>query len=679
MSLSRSNSEAVPRPATNPWWPDAFDEVYSASVKEAQQRNMFRSDVPDTKNQQSQPQHVSEISADWNHNIMQNGHSPQIDNFDARHVYHDHARVETQYSQKHATTSYMDGVHPPNHHLPEAFPNDDYQDEQSTHSGFSFKRTLSRSATNASRNELRSHRSAHELGRQKLHRTMTAVSSVTTASSAANSSSTNASSNTQATSSSVMSGYSAGGFSATSAGSLARRKWVRSGSVKSDSRPASAMDVIHPGTSISNYSAHSRNGLAQEVGPHIGCTPIESVLASSNSSNPLKKKKSGFLRKMLDTARTSTATARSAVSTTGSLQSGRSIRRGIPNGVTSISGGTPRSTAAAAEMGLGVRDDWVQMRRDVNRSNSLSRNEKIERVERCQMIGLPVLNPVELLNQADGDEDEYGQPVNEYTDFAACNHALVDKNARFVNTLPALVTSVSLAQGYLCRPYRGNLQRVRAIFTWVAERVAWEEDYDGDIDTRRVIQIRRGCSEEIASLVAEMCAAVGIQAEIVRGYLKPPGDPLRQNLNDIAARPNHWWNTVLVDGEWRVMDCALASPSHPQRSAYSSAGNQAADGWYFLARPSEICYTHVPLLPEQQHIIPPMPHEVLMALPVASPAAFKYKLRMWDFDTSTLQLERLEMAHIHLVVPDDVECVAEVEARSFARDHDGDYFESGER
>lgn len=36
------------------------------------------------------------------------------------------------------------------------------------------------------------------------------------------------------------------------------------------------------------------------------------------------------------------------------------------------------------------------------------------------------------------------------------------------------------------------------------------------------------------------------------------------------------------------------------------------------------------------------------------------------------------MAHVQVVVPEDVECVAEVEARAFAHDCDGDLFESGD-
>jgi transglutaminase/protease-like cytokinesis protein 3 len=172
-----------------------------------------------------------------------------------------------------------------------------------------------------------------------------------------------------------------------------------------------------------------------------------------------------------------------------------------------------------------------------------------------------------------------------------------------------------------------------------------------------------------------MCAAVGIHAEVVRGFLKSPGEQI--DLDNVA-RPNHWWNAVIVDGEWRIMDTALANPTHAKRKLYSTAGSTASEGWYFLARPMEICYTHVPLLPEQQHIVPTVAVEILMALPPATPTYFRNRLGMADYCTSSLHLENLEMAQIQLTVPEDVECIAETEVRAYARDTDGDFFENGD-
>ena len=528
-----------------------------------------------------------------------------------------------------------------------------------------------------SQKTLNHRKSAFELGRERMARTFTTKSNSTNASSTAHSSTTHNSNGTSSTGRSLMSGYSAGGFSATSAGSLAKRQFQRAGSFKRPKSSMSSYPSAEAASGVSYHSSHDTDAQASVEGSQELARASEQGGLLGGLAAPVTKKR-GFLKKFMDQVQTSTASARTNMNERTDQRPRRKSL--IGNGITSISGGV-QSKTNSRDMGPGAGSgDWVQMRRDVNRSNSLSRNERGERVERCQMMDVPVMSPVDVLNEtAEGDESIDGYPVSDPTDFQACKLALVDKSARFVTNLPAVINPISLAHGYLCRPYKSDVQRLRAIFTWVSERVSWEEDFEGDIDARRVIQTRRGCSEEIAVLVREMCMAVGYQTEVVRGYLKSPGEVfLTRDLNEAAARPNHWWNAVIADGEWRIMDCSLANPTNPKRGLYSAVGSQAAESWWFLARPLEVCYTHVPLLPEQQHIIPPMPHDVLMALPVACPPFFKYNMGMWDFDTSLLHLEGLEMAHVQLAVPDDVECVAEVECRAFAKDSDGDYFENGD-
>ncbi len=548
----------------------------------------------------------------------------------------------------------------------------------------SFTRGTAVSGSTGSDRKLRNRKSAYELGREVLGRTFTTKSSATNSSSGVQSTTTNSSTNTNITSRSIMSGHSIGGFSATSAGSLARRK-----DVASYNRPTSVMDTRpsgfwgidkraiengRPETPLTGITYNSSSDSRQGGPPRAewSGSVAESAAIFGGLATP-KAKKTGFFKKMIESAKTGAASARSSIAVSQGGQSPSPTKGLLPNGMTGIAGGK-----AARDMDLGGDGvvDWVQVRRDVNRSNSLSRNERVERAERCQMMDYPVISPVdELLDAVQGDEGSDGLPVEHPTDFQSANLALVDKSARFVNSFPPMTNPTSLAQGYVCRPYRSEVQRLRAIFTWVAEKVVWEDDFEGEVDSRRVIQTKRGCAEEVAVLVMEMCGAMGLHAEVVRGYLKAPGEVLEL---DSTARPNHWWNAVVVDGEWRIMDCSLASPTNPRRSQYSSVGAQAAESWWFLARPMEICYTHIPLYPEQQHMCPPIAHEVLMALPCACPAYFKIGLQMVDYDTSLLRIEKLELVQIQFTVPPVVECVAEVEARAFDRDSDGDYFENGD-
>ncbi|KAI1308797.1 hypothetical protein F5Y03DRAFT_383232 [Xylaria venustula] len=527
------------------------------------------------------------------------------------------------------------------------------------------------------RSRLRKQKSSYEVG--LIGRTATTKTNSTNASSGNQSSTTTTSTNTQSTSRSLMSGISAGGISSTSAGSLARKNRARSvldfrdGDEDWDpNRPTT------PFTGVSYHPSHSTSAMrpkSQAGFNEVGIAAVGGLVQPAET----KPKRANFIKRILDATKTGVASGRSSIVTgTASLHSSPTKRSG-PDGITAIAGGlstTNLGRDTARDMGLDSGVDWVQIRRDVNRSNTLSKNERNERRDRCQMMDYPAIDPVdELYESIEGDEGADGHPVREPINYQGLNLSQVDKNSRFVSNLPPMTTSVTLATTYVCRPYRSDVQRLRAIFVWAAEQVNWEEDFEGEVDTRRVIQSRRACAEEYAVLVHEMCAAIGIHSEIVRGYLKTPGEVPETS---IMPRPNHWWNAVLVDDEWRMMDCCLASPSNPRRGLYSNAGSGTAEFWWFLTRPTELCWTHIPEHHAQQHICPPVAHETLLNLPGACPPYFKNGIAMVDFNTSLTRIEDLEMLHIKFNVPEDVEVAGEVEVRAYTRDSDGDFFESGD-
>lgn len=531
----------------------------------------------------------------------------------------------------------------------------------------------------ASERKLRARKSAYEIGRG-VARTSTIKTNATNSSSGNQS---NTSSSTQSSARTLWSGTSAGAFSTTSAGSLARNS----------NRAQSAMGMRDvdgdrpetPFTGVTYHSSHASSAVPaarpqSQIVLHDDSTPGLGGLVTPGLGGLVQPKppKRNIFRKILDTAKTGVASSRGGLVAGTEVTSRSPFARSMPPGSAQLAGMNNAGNGRdfAADMGLSGTVDWVQVRRDVNRSNSISKNEMVERRERCQMMDHPALNPVDELYEAvEGDEGADGEPVEQPTNFHAINLSQVDKNSRFVDNMSSTTTAASLATTYVCRPYRSDVQRLRAIFTWAAEKVNWEEDFEGEIDTRRVISSKKGCAEEYAVLVMEMCAAVGIHCEIVRGYLKTPGAVPEIN---IMPRANHWWNAVVVDNEWRMIDCCLASPSNPRRHLYSSWSNTAADPWWFLARPLEICWTHIPDHHSQQHIVPPVAHETLLNLPCTSSPFFRNDFEMVDYNTAATRIEDLEMVHIKFNVPADIEVAAEVEVRGYTRDADGDVFESGE-
>ncbi|OAX85403.1 hypothetical protein ACJ72_00214 [Emergomyces africanus] len=663
MGLNHDGPSQEPRRSPSPfhpWSPETFDHLHDRGVPDPLHRPMTSLGLGSDASQQLESKQPS-FAAPYIDG------PPQLSNYVQR--------MESRLRQLHAQSrKSSDELHmpPSNNDLPPIPPP----------KGASHSRPQSSSNPNNQGPRLRTRRSAYELGRDVLGRTFTTKSSATTSSSGAQSTATDSTSGTGRTNHSIMSGQSASGFSATSAASYARHSNrpntatdnVRpSGLIGSDKSSNSGKRPQTPLTGISYQQSHdsSRQGTTSAVGWNEYSKEAPSMYGGLTTP---KSKKTGFLKKILESAKTGAATARSNIATSpGGAVSPTKGRMAV--GISSYA--SPHSVKnAARDLGLGATMDWVQVRRDVNRATTPSHHELIERAERCQMLDCPVIYAVEeLYESAEGDEGIDGLPIAEPTNWGAVNLQLVDKSVRFINSVPPLINPASLSQGYICRPHRSDGQRLRAIFTWVGERIAWDDDIDGDIDLKRVLYMKRGCPREVAYLVQEMCSAVGLHAEVVHGYLKTPGEQLDL---DSLAHPNHWWNAVLIDGEWRIMDCSLASPTHPRRSLYSSFNPQTAENWYFLARPMEICYTHVPINPAQQHICPPVSPDVLLALPCACPSFFKNGLRFPGYDTSLIRINGLETVQIRVHVPPDVECVAEVEALAFDRDSDGDFFESGD-
>ncbi|KAL8987869.1 MAG: hypothetical protein Q9177_002976 [Variospora cf. flavescens] len=662
------DTQTMNRGPVDPWSPEAFEEL---RMRPHESVNRPRSSLGITSTQPGAYLYDRYNSRPMTPEDAYHQDPPQPDNYVERMQIRLRAMQSNESRQQDELFLPEDSMHPP----PVPAKNSPFQPRTNSAQGV----RPSIVGSFSSNRKLRNRKSAYELGRDMLGRTFTNKSNTTNSSSGVQSNATSTTTSSSKTSQSLMSGYSAGGFSATSAGSLARRK--RWGSINRG-RP---MSVVADRQEVPPTLSSALPLRARTAGDVQASRPASSAQGAWSSSTAEsdgvfgglvapKPKKSGFFKKLVESAKTSAASARSSIAA-GQAEPLRSpVKSLLPNGVTAIAGGS-----AARDMGLGAEKgeiDWVQVRRDVNRSNSLSRNERVERVERCQMMDYPVIAPIEALHESvEGEEGQDGLPVEQPIDFSSVNYQLVDKSARFVNSLPPMTNPASLAQGYVCRPYRSDVQRLRAIFTWVGEKIAWEEDFEGEVDPRRVIQMRRGCAKEVAVLVMEMCSSMGLYAEVVRGYLKTPGEAIDL---DAVPQSNHWWNAVIVDDCWRILDCSLAAPTYPKRGLYSSAGPQVAESGWFLTRPLEACYTHVPQLLGQQHLCPPVAADILLALPCACPHYFRNDLHMVDYDTSLYRIDNLELVQIQVDVPPDIECFAESEARSYARDTDGDWFESGD-
>lgn len=342
----------------------------------------------------------------------------------------------------------------------------------------------------------------------------------------------------------------------------------------------------------------------------------------------------------------------------------------------------------------GVHDTtkWIEIYRNVHRTKTLSKAERETRATRHQFDGSRVLEPLEALSRS-GNEVSGGGAIKgdgplgkilNTRDFSA-----VDSRIFNIGSWPHIIPG-ELARGYIGSRFSDPLDQLRAAFDFCASKLRWEsamgDNDDGDYEHERyrgefyggaseylgssismnalarVMQTRRASTLDISHTFKQMCDAFNIYCEVIPGYLKGIGE-IWQNPG--IPRPNHYWNAVLINDQWRMVDASLANPSFPTRHIYTRCDEHIPEYFYFLTRPKELIYTHVPYNLVQEHIVPLISHENAIALPLTGPSAFTFNIEPINFSTSLTRLEGLEVAEIVFAVPPEAEILAEVVAGNF--------------
>ncbi|KAG0049415.1 cytokinesis protein 3 [Gryganskiella cystojenkinii] len=131
--------------------------------------------------------------------------------------------------------------------------------------------------------------------------------------------------------------------------------------------------------------------------------------------------------------------------------------------------------------------------------------------------------------------------------------------------------------------------------------------------------------EGFANLFAEMALAAGIEdIGVVKGFIKGPMDVFSREI----PPANHAWNVVRIEGQYRFIDCCLASPFHP---AHYPNRPQHAASFYFLSSPIDFVQSHFPTFLTYQYISPSIPPQVFLKMPFVRPAFFELGMSLVDF------------------------------------------------
>ncbi|MEO6613462.1 MAG: transglutaminase domain-containing protein [Chitinophagaceae bacterium] len=152
--------------------------------------------------------------------------------------------------------------------------------------------------------------------------------------------------------------------------------------------------------------------------------------------------------------------------------------------------------------------------------------------------------------------------------------------------------------------------KVTAIFRWITENIAYrpnslravigpaslrnsrEEVIDdsplkplNERVAESVVDKREAVCDGYARLFTFLCEAAGIRSEIIIGYARTSTNKPGQRFG-----VNHYWNAVMIDGDWQLLDATWAS-------GYLSSRNEFIreyDDRYFLSSPENFIRDHYP-------------------------------------------------------------------------------------
>jgi transglutaminase superfamily protein len=204
-----------------------------------------------------------------------------------------------------------------------------------------------------------------------------------------------------------------------------------------------------------------------------------------------------------------------------------------------------------------------------------------------------------------------------YNCFSQQNYSLnkIDNDVLSIEPAPPADLAHSLTGSYST-----DLQKVRAIFSWVAEHIVYRTkktiiknpilsktnrlkpidsvvvNSANDYVAESVIRNQAAVCEGYARLFKTLCDYAGIESVLITGYA-------RGDINHFNTRfsSNHYWNAVFVDSAWHLLDVTWASGYF---TYYSDEFVKFFDDQYFFTPPELFIKDHFPddlqwtLLPE---------------------------------------------------------------------------------
>lgn len=201
-----------------------------------------------------------------------------------------------------------------------------------------------------------------------------------------------------------------------------------------------------------------------------------------------------------------------------------------------------------------------------------------------------------------------------------CKFYKIDKHA--INAPESFCTDIPTLVKYLTQPASNDLEKVRAIFTWIAHKISYD-DYGfntgkyADVSAQGVFKNRVSVCSGFAELFKAMVTEAGLEVVKILGYAKGYGYIQGQSLSST----NHAWNAVRIGSQWKLFDVTWAHGSGTTVNGRLQSVKKFDDFW-FDTDPYAFVFTHLPENSQWQLINNPLSKIQFEQLPYVQSSFF---------------------------------------------------------
>lgn len=202
-----------------------------------------------------------------------------------------------------------------------------------------------------------------------------------------------------------------------------------------------------------------------------------------------------------------------------------------------------------------------------------------------------------------------------------------------------------LLASYLTEHFDDEMLKVRAIFRWITDRIAYDVSQmnlttDKTPSISKVFHMRKSVCEGYARLFKALCDSVDISCEIVKGWVKSENE-------DLEERPNHSWNCFKVQGKSYLCDATWGA-------GYLKEGEfiKRFNDYHFCPDPEEFISSHYPEDKPKQFLATPVDKKTFLQS-IPKDEAYRFGIKVLEPNGRIIQHNR--NASIKLKIFDDID------------------------